>query len=255
MEFLISANTDPGVVKETNQDSLCCLRLRTPQGKMAFSVLCDGMGGLEHGELASAAVVRVFRKWALTELPKLCEAPLEDYMIRKQWQSILTELNNRIQRYSAHHRTSMGTTVVAMLLTQNRYYIMNVGDSRAYELTDHIKQLTQDHSVVAREVEAGIITPEEAEHHPKRNVLTQCIGASKEVYADMVFDRVKKNAVYMLCSDGFRHELTADEIFEGLRPDVLQDPQQMSMASDDLIARNMRRGEEDNISVVLVRTC
>lgn len=254
MNFIISANTDVGTVKTTNQDSLSSLVLDTLQGKMVFSILCDGMGGLEHGELASAAVVRAFRRWATTELPQLCREPLEDYVIRQQWQSMVSDLNVRIQQYSARENTRMGTTVVAMLLTQSRYYIMNVGDSRAYELTDHISQITKDHSVVAREIEAGNITPEEAEHHPRRNVLTQCVGASKEVYVDMFFGRVKKNAVYMLCSDGFRHEPTTDELFEKLCPAVLNNADVMHANSEALIGLNKQRGEDDNISVALVRT-
>ena len=254
MDFLVSSNTDVGAVKTTNQDSLSALVLGTPQGKMVFTVLCDGMGGLEHGELASASVVRTFRNWATTILPELCQEPLEDAVIRQHWQGIVTEMNKRIQEYSAEKQTRMGTTAVVMLLTQGRYYIMNVGDSRAYELTDHICQLTEDHSVVARELNAGRITPEEAEHHPKRNVLTQCVGASKEVYGDMFFGRVKKNAVYMLCSDGFRHEISPDELYDILQPGVLRNEHAMRENAQKLIALNKQRGEDDNISVVLVRT-
>ena len=254
MDFLVSANTDVGLVKTINQDSLSALLLQTPQGKMEFAVVCDGMGGLEHGELASSAVVRAFQNWVMTKLTKLCEKPLEDQIVRMHWQGLISDLNIRIQQYAQEKGISMGTTVVAMLLTQERYYIANVGDSRAYELTDHICQITRDHSVVAREVEAGRMTPDEAEHHPKRNILTQCVGASKEVCADMFFGRVKKNAVYMLCSDGFRHELSSDELFEGFRPDFLRDAQAMNRNSEALIALNKERGEHDNISVALVRT-
>ena len=253
MNFLISASTDLGG-KSTNQDSLCTLVLQTPQGPMTFAILCDGMGGLENGELASAAVVRAFRRWALTVLPDLCQAPLEDGVIRQQWETLIQNLNSRIGLYSQQNGTRMGTTAVVMLLTQSRYFILNVGDSRAYELTDHLRQLTRDHSWVAREVEAGRIPPEEAESHPKRNVLTQCIGAPRQVNGDMFYGRTKKKAVYLLCSDGFRHEITQDEIFASLGPQVLTDPRTMDRNAKDLIAENLRRGEIDNISVVLVRT-
>lgn len=254
MDFIISANTDAGAVRPTNQDSLSALLLQTPQGKMAFGVLCDGMGGLDNGELASAAVVRAYRRWALETLPQLCQTPLEDGAIRQQWQSIASDLNARIGQYSAQRETRMGTTVVVMLMTQERYYIMNVGDSRAYELTDCLSQITRDHSVVARELEAGRITPEEVEHHPKRNVLTQCIGASKEVYCDMHFGDARRDAVYMLCSDGFRHEPTAQEMTEMLSPQVLGDEETMGRNAEALIELCKRRGEDDNISVLLVRT-
>lgn len=254
MDFLISANSDVGAVKTTNQDSLSTLLLDTPRGKMVFAILCDGMGGLEHGEIASAAVVRAFHNWATTELPELCQSPLEEEIIGKQWQDLASDLNLRIRRYSEQKGIRMGTTLVAMLLTQGQYYIVNVGDSRAYELTDHIFQITRDHSVVAREVEAGRISPAEAEHHPRRNVLTQCVGASPEVRADVYCGRVKKNAVYMLCSDGFRHEIGLEEMFGRLRPDALCNEAAMDQNARSLIELNKQRGEDDNISVVLVRT-
>ena len=253
MNFYISASTDKGA-KSINQDSLSSLVLQTPQGPMAFAVLCDGMGGLDHGELASAAVVRAFRRWATTSLPNLCQEPLEDWIIRQQWQSLIDNLNMRVQQYSHQNQTRMGTTATVLLLTQNRYFLMNVGDSRAYELTDHIRQLTKDHSFVAREIEEGRITPEEAEHHPKRNVLTQCIGAPKQVFADLFFGRTKQNAVYMLCSDGFRHEPTPNELFEHLCPMALVNRKAMEEKSSELIALNKQRGETDNISVILIRT-
>ena len=253
MNFIISASTDLGG-KSANQDSMSALVLNTPQGPMAFAVLCDGMGGLEHGELASAAVVRAFRRWALTVLPVLCREPLEDRIIRRHWETLITDLNNRIQQYSVHNNTRMGTTVAAILLTQKRYYIVNMGDSRVYELTDRIRQLTKDHSWVAREVEAGRISPEEAEHHPKRNVLTQCIGAPRQVFADMFFGTTKKNAVYLLCSDGFRHEITGDEIFEKLCPGALDGSVAMKKQTAELIEMNKQRGETDNISVALIRS-
>ena len=254
MNFIISASTDQGC-KSTNQDSLCVLELSTPQGPMAFAILCDGMGGLENGELASAAVVRAFRRWALTVLPGLCEAPLEDAVIQSQWEGLVQNLNSRIGLYSQQNDTRMGTTAVVMLLTQNRYYILNVGDSRAYELTNHLRQLTRDHSVVAREVEAGRITAQEAEHHPKRNVLTQCIGAPRQVGSDMFYGRTKKNAVYLLCSDGFRHEPTEEELFEHFGPHAMTSPADMKQNAESLISQNLERGEDDNISVVLIRTC
>ena len=99
----------------------------------------------------------------------------------------------------------MGTTVTAMILTGGYYYIVNVGDSRAYEICSNLQVLTRDQTVVAREVEQGLLTLEQAETDPRRSVLLQCIGASDVVYPDFFLGEVKKDAVYMLCSDGFRH--------------------------------------------------
>lgn len=254
MNFIVSANTDIGITKSTNQDSLSVKVLNTPQGRMAFAILCDGMGGLEKGEVASASVIRAFDVWVRNDLPILCNAPIEDSILRAQWEKIILEQNNTIKVYGARQGVKLGTTAVVMLLTQTRYYIMNVGDSRAYELTKNIKQLTADQTFVAREVQLGNMTVEQAQTDARRNVLLQCVGASEEVYPDMFFGDVRENAVYMLCSDGFRHEINPEEIFEKLQPGVLFDDVTMSRHTEELIELNKRRMERDNISVVLVRT-
>lgn len=254
MNFIISANTDVGIAKSTNQDSLTAMVINTPQGRMAFCVLCDGMGGLEKGEVASASVINAFRGWAVNELPQLCNAPLEDSVIRSQWEAIITQQNNTIKAYGARQGVRLGTTAVVMLLTQNRYYILNVGDSRAYELTTQLRQITSDQTFVAREIALGHMTEAEALTDSRRNVLLQCVGASEEVYPDMFFGDVHPNTVYMLCSDGFRHEITAAEIYETLQPGVLFDDYTMQQHTISLIELNKQRQERDNISVALVRT-
>lgn len=254
MNFIISANTDIGTVKSTNQDSLSVKVINTAIGKMAFAVLCDGMGGLEKGEVASASVIRAFDGWVKTELPLLCNQELDAEVIRKQWENILLEQNNIIKSYGSRHGVRLGTTAVLLLVTETKSFIMNVGDSRVYEISDSLVQLTNDQTFVAREVSLGNLTPEQAETDPRRSVLLQCIGASEEVYPDFFVRETCNNAVYMLCSDGFRHEITPQEIFAGLNPQMLYNDADMNRKTIELIELNKRRNERDNISVILIRT-
>lgn len=254
MNFIVSATTDIGLTKSTNQDSYNVRVFGTKQGKIVLAVLCDGMGGLAKGEVASASLVNAFCKWADTKLPILCEGEITDSDIRADWVGIATEYNEKIKNYAASCGTNMGTTVTVLMLTSTRYYIMNVGDTRAYEITDAVTVLTKDQTVVAREVELGNLTPEEAERDSRRSVLLQCIGASDAVYPDMFFGDTKLNAVYMLCSDGFRHEITEDEIHQYLNPNVMVDADGMKQNMDALIDLNKQRQERDNISVVSIRT-
>lgn len=254
MNFIISATTDVGLVKETNQDSVSVMTLNTCQGRMVFAILCDGMGGLAMGEVASASVIHAFRNWVITELPGLCNAPLNEALLRSRWEDLIRYQNQSIKAYGAARGVRLGTTAVVMLLTQDKYYIMNVGDSRAYELTNVMRQITEDQSLVAREVSLGNLTPEEAERDPRRNVLLQCVGASDKVYPDMFSGQIRQDAVYMLCSDGFRHEISAAEIYGMLQPNVLLDEYSMQNNSTALIELNKQRQERDNISVALVRT-
>ncbi len=254
MNFIVSATTDIGTTKTTNQDSLSVKVLNTSQGRMVYAILCDGMGGLAKGEVASASVIRAFDNWVHTSLRELCNAPIEDYVIRTQWEQIITSQNHTIKTYGARQGVRLGTTAVVMLITEKRYYIMNVGDSRAYEISDELKQLTQDQTFVAREIMLGNMTEEEAKTDERRNVLLQCVGASDEVYPDMFFGETKENAVYMLCSDGFRHEISPEEIYAGFCPMQLVNEQMMQQNAVNLIELNKNRDEKDNISVVLVRT-
>lgn len=254
MNYLIAADTDIGTTKDTNQDSLSIKIMQTNQGKMALAVLCDGMGGLDKGEVASASVIRAFDDWAKNRLAVLSCNPLSDYSIQSEWEEIIASQNQILREYGKRQGVALGTTVVILLLTESRYYLMNVGDSRAYEIDSSLVQLTQDQTFIEREVSQGRMTREEAENDPRRSVLLQCVGASDKVYPDMFFGDTKKNALYLLCSDGFRHELTPEEIFQYCNPQVLCDEKQMEQTARALIDLNKMRQERDNISVALVRT-
>ena len=254
MNYLISAKTDVGLTKSTNQDSVTVQVFNTQQGRMAFAVMCDGMGGFEKGEVASASVIKAFDSWAKSELPKLCNYEIEDPTIRNQWEHIINEQNVAIMNYGHKRGFRLGTTATVMLITQFRYYILNVGDSRVYEISDDLVQLTNDQTFVAREVALGNLTPQQAENDPRRSVLLQCVGASDVVYPEMFFGVPKNNAVYMLCTDGFRHEITKDEMFSMLCPDALPSEEIMNFNSEKLIDLNKQREERDNITVALIRT-
>lgn len=254
MNYIISADTDIGIKKSTNQDSLSVKRIHTQQGQMALAVLCDGMGGLEKGEVASASVIRAFDAWTRERLPVLCEGILQEAVIREEWNQLVQQQNMLLHQYGARQGVTLGTTLVALLLTEQQYFVMNVGDSRVYEITDGLYQITKDQTFVAREVELGNLTPEQAAVDPRRSVLLQCIGASDYVYPDLFCGVPKQNAVYMLCSDGFRHEISPQELYQELNPAVLADEYSIQQNVRRLIELNKARHETDNISVVTVRT-
>ncbi len=254
MNYIVSSITDVGISKKTNQDSHIVRVYNTKQGKIVFAVLCDGMGGLSKGEVASSTVVHAFSKWADERLPVICNDEISAETIRFDWLNIVNMCNEKIKAYGMHHNISLGTTLTAILLIGEYYYVINVGDSRTYEISGDVKVLTRDHSLVAREVELGRLTPEEAEHDPRRNVLLQCIGASETVSPDFYVGGIKLNSTYMLCSDGFRHEITEDELFGYLNPYVLNDYDTMTSNIVSLVELNKSRHERDNITVISIRT-
>lgn len=255
MEYIVSAATDVGLVKKINQDSFGVKVLDTKHGKIAVAVLCDGMGGLSKGETASATVVDAFHKWILNRLPYLCEIGITDSLIQNEWINTVMLCNKKINSYGKNTGIELGTTLTVMMITDTRYFIMNIGDSRAYEITDQVMLLTKDHTLVAREVEMGILTEEQARTDARKNVLLQCVGASKKILPDIFFGKTKENAVYMLCSDGFRHEITREEIYHFLNPSVMLEAIQMKQNMEELIEINKLRRERDNITAVSIRTC
>lgn len=254
MNYMVSASTDIGIKKTTNQDSLMVKTLKTKRGNMTFAVLCDGMGGLAKGEVASATVINAFHNWMMNQLPVLCKTGFEDFEIQEQWEQIIEMMNQKIMNYGRQQNINLGTTVVVMLLTEERYYIANVGDSRIYRIDEAVEILTEDQTVVARDVKSGKITEEQARIDPRRNVLLQCVGASEIVKADFFFGETQKDVTYMLCSDGFRHEISRKEIYDFLQPEVLTNVAVMKQNADYLIDLDKQRQETDNISVILVRT-
>lgn len=254
MDFYISAATDTGITKRVNQDSLFVRKLKTRTGNMVFAVLCDGMGGLSQGEVASASLAQAFSDWMWDYLPLLSQGPLEDGVIREQWIHALDVQNQKIQSYGIKNGCKTGSTVTALLLTEERYYLCNIGDSRAYEIGEATVQLTVDHTVIAREVELGNLTREQAKNAPMQNVLTRCVGVKNQVYPDLFFGEVRAQTVYMLCSDGFRHQITEEEMQKYLWRLGRGDVSRMKEQEEYLIGLNRQRGETDNISVITIFT-
>lgn len=254
MKFIISASTDIGNVKKTNQDSLKAMSISCQEGKMVMAVLCDGMGGLAKGEVASFNLILGFENWTKNTLPQLCQSGITDEKVCADWTNIISTTNEKIKTYGGKLGISLGTTVTAMLITEKRYYIVHVGDSRAYEIYDKAVPLTKDQTLVERKIEMGEITKEQAKTDPQRSVLLQCVGASDVVYPEMFYGTPKQNAIYMLCSDGFRHEITREEIYEYLKPCNMLSHENMKNAELELIKLNKSRNERDNISVVTIRT-
>jgi len=254
LDFIIAASTDKGTIKDTNEDSLFVRTLRTKHDRMVFAVLCDGMGGLSKGELASATVIRAFTEWMNNELPRIIPNLPDDQAIRASWDSLVATQNEKIQAYGKKNGITLGTTVTALLITLQRYYIMNAGDGRVYEIAEDIKQITVDQTVVERDVRSGLLTREAADRDPRRNVLLQCVGASETLKPDYFFGETKQDAIYMLCSDGFRHEITPKEIYNALCPSQMTTAERMKAQTDRLIAINKERKEEDNISCITIRT-
>lgn len=251
MKYLVVADTDIGIRKQTNQDSLLVKYGNSEVGEVLLAVICDGMGGLDKGEVASATVIREFARWFHEDLPYELET-LDMKVIGGKWSLMLKELNVKIAEYGKKINSRLGTTFTGILMAGNEYAAVHVGDSRLYHISTTIKQMTKDQTFVAREVSRGTLTAEQARTDKRRNMLLQCVGASAKLEPDIMTGRIEKG-VYMLCTDGFRHEISEREMFENLNPDVLRNKDIMQKNARYLIDQIKLRQEKDNISVILIK--
>lgn len=254
MKYRAAYHTDVGIKKKNNQDSLAIKIAETPNGQAAFAIICDGMGGLAKGELASKAVINAYCGWFEHDFVKLVRTgTFNTAILKEQWDRIAVTENEKLKAYGESRGIMIGTTLSAILMYEDRYYIIHVGDSRVYELTDKMEQLTQDQTLVAREIAAGRLTPEQAETDSRRSILLQCVGASPVVEPDFIRGYITQNASYLLCSDGFRHKISGDEIMAKLSPLAAPDEDKMKEGCIFLTDLVKYRKETDNITVLLVK--
>lgn len=255
MKFLTAVHTDVGLRKKTNQDSVLVMQADTSAGPVLLASVCDGMGGLAKGEVASAAMVHVLADWFTNSFPVLLSNGFDAEALRLDWEHLVSDTARRITAYGASIHVDMGTTAAVFLVVGDTYYIMNIGDSRVYALTDRLYQLTKDQTYVQREIDMGRMTFEQAASDPQRNVLLQCIGASAVIQPDFFAGRLAPEQTYLLCCDGFRHVIQPQEIYQALGPSAVSDEESMHSALVNLTELNKKRREEDNISAILIRTC
>lgn len=252
MEFLISYYTDKGIKKRTNQDGLMMKSIRTNKGRIGLFAVCDGMGGLDKGELASSTVITHLSKWFDEELPSLITN--EDSEIVSSLNEYIYKVNKAIVSYSIENNIKIGTTLTVLLCIYDKYYIIQVGDSRVYKIKNTMEILTKDQTYVAREVERGNITKEQAKTHPKRNILLQCVGAKEKVETVITSGYLEKDTTYVICSDGLYHQISDDEFVQIFNPKINITEKKLEETAKNAVKLVMDRRETDNITVLIVRT-
>ena len=225
--------TDTGRRRRRNEDSYV---LEPP----LFAV-ADGMGGAQAGEVASRLAAAAFREYR--------EA--DELEPERRVEALVQEANRRVYERSREdaNASGMGTTVTAALVEGDSVAIAHVGDSRAYRIRgDALEQLTEDHSLVADLMRSGRLTPEEAEAHPQRSVITRALGTDPEVDVDTFAVGLEPDDVFLLCSDGLTTMVPDDEILR-----IVHDSSSLDRAASALVKAANKRGGEDNVTVVLFR--
>lgn len=252
MRYITAHYTDVGIRKTTNQDSLIIQQAMCDCGPVLMAAVCDGLGGLQKGEVASAAAVRALSDWFQFILPGVLEQGMKITEFRESIEKLVKSLNDNIHQYSKKNGCELGTTMEMILLIANKYYIFHVGDCRTYYMSSNLVQLTKDQTYVQQQMDLGAMTQEQARHDKLRNMLLQCIGASENIEIDFMEGVFTVNDAFLICCDGFRHVISAQEIEAAIRPSNGWNEAEMNNTLMQLTQLNKDRMENDNITSVLI---
>lgn len=243
--------SDCGPFRRANQDAYCVRIARTPVGVIAMVAVSDGMGGLKHGEVASATVTAAFADWFDRTLPGMLRGGLTASEVSGSWNTLLQLQHEKIRTFGQQNEIRIGTTASVILLTETQYFILQVGDSRIY-LDDSCltRQLTVDQTLAMRELMAGRLSKEAFSTDKRRNVLLQCVG-DRSVAPVFQVGATPQRGACMVCSDGFCHYLDSEMLHKVMSGDRGRAALQRSMLDFGNMARNL--GEQDNMTCVALR--
>lgn len=241
MELKVGARSDVGMIRSGNEDNF----FAEADDRRGVFVVADGMGGHAAGEVASEMAVQIVSRHLLSLTSVLDRASAEKLA------QAMRDANRAIydRMLAEVDKQGMGTTASVLVLSDNQFLIGQIGDSRIYLLRDGaLTQLTKDHSYVQEQVDAGLLTPEQARYHPYSNVITRCVGASESVDADIYEGEMKPGDVFLLASDGLTG-MVDDRRLQAM----LLARSGPGRIVDALIAEANGRGGLDNITAIVIQ--
>ncbi|GAE90723.1 PP2C family protein-serine/threonine phosphatase [Acetivibrio straminisolvens] len=251
--FAIGALSDIGNVKKTNEDNILVKVGDEKNGEFGLFLVADGMGGLAAGEVASRIIVNEFSLWWEQQLPNIFQREKNEVLsvISYELDGLIRDINQKIIRFGLSINAKVGSTLTMLFIYQDKYLIKHVGDSRIYRINSCITKLTEDHSWVAQQVREGKMREEEAKYHPKRNILTKCLGVMENLEIFNACGNIASDDGFLVCSDGFHNYLDDDEIYNSLSSCKKEDADvQKTLGS--LLEKVKLRGAADNISAVAI---
>ncbi len=254
MKFYYYTRSEIGAVRRSNQDSAYAGSLRTRSGKTFLGIVCDGVGGFQDGEFASRTVVELFSDWYNKEFRHM---PADaDYFekTRLRWGELIKRAHDIFTEHMANSDGMIGTTLSVLLIADEKYLAAQIGDSRIYLFQNRTAtQITADHSYVAELAEKGLMTFDEANLAPDKNVLTRCIGNMCEFYPDFYSGQAHSGDCFLISSDGFHGGIIASEMNVILNDIFSADNKKMRQRLNKQIANKIQNGEKDNITAVYVK--
>ncbi len=249
--YITYSASDIGSVRTENQDTIGVLYNMHPDYSALLAVACDGVGGLDAGKYASETTYRKFVEWFQYEFVQIAKDDEFEELLEKRWIKLVENHNLTLYKIAQSNEIKLGTTLTALLLFQGRYYTIQVGDSRAYKISQTVQQLTEDQTLIAHKVRIGQMTKEEAKNAPGQNVILQSVGYKKHIEPIFSCGEIYEKDDFMVCSDGFYHHVEDYELLNCHLGEA--SVVELKRNLDTLIENVKQRGETDNISVAYLK--
>ena len=253
MRYIACAQTDKGISESINEDCIAYFSKIQKKDKVYLFIVCDGVGGLSYGEIASRCLVHEFQRWFSLLSEEVFQSKSWKKQVIEQWKSLLFHANQKLKQEGKRRYGKMGTTLSSLILYKNSYVLFHVGDSRVYKIKYFVRRISKDHTLYEqnkKEFLYGFYKNKEREKH----ILTQCVGVTSRLKPQIKAGRVSKNTSFLLCSDGFYQKLKKKEIREYFSPNHCKKKGKIRDSLSGCIQLVKKRGEMDNISAVVV-TC
>ena len=219
--------------RRVNQDSITLQRMVTRKGVVTMVLLCDGMGGMDAGEIASGYVAERMAVWFYDALPGVLKSGYRSWKVSKSLQRALFRIHEDLRQYGENRGLHCGTTFTLLLIAGKNYQVFHLGDSVAYRLGRRCRRIT--------------------DFHTKDGGVTKCIGIGRYHKPQERHGRIFGAKDYLLCSDGMRHFLKEQDLQRALQRDEITDRSLAERALQNLARVAARRGESDNMSAVYLR--
>ena len=243
MKYLTSVYWERGSMTERNQDSVVLLQVLTARGRVLMAAVCDGMGGLAQGEAASGYITRRLQEWFYESLLRSVQKRKAFWIIRRSLDRLVYDMQEQLSQYAGREKIRMGSTMTVLVLWEKMYLLWHLGDSRAYRLS-----AAGDGGRMK-----GSLRCMTTDHVRGRNQLTKCVGSFGYMRPDFRMGTFGNGQAMLLCSDGFRHYVTEEELADVLNPGVVAEEMQAERRLREIGEACMKRGEVDNLSAVYVK--
>ena len=253
---LLAARTDKGTRKPTNEDACCIEVAETRFGEVAMAIVCDGVGGLARGELASSTVVERFATWFEEELPMLVEGMADTgafqfSTVRAVWGALLSGLNELVQAYGTSVGANLGSTFTGIIACQGRYLVAHIGDCRLYQVGPRqFRQVTEDQTLLAKKLASGELRPEDAASFAQKNVILQSVGTERVLRPSFYEGTFAPDDLFVILCDGAYRRIGGEGVRRNFQGIDYASERAMGEACERVIRESLEQGEQDNLTVV-----